>query len=130
MSPRVSLWVPDGNLYIADRYNQRIRKINLGTGIITTVAGSGAAGYGGDSGVATAAQLNYPYGLSFDPAGNMYIADTNNHRIRKVAAGSGIITTIAGTGAAGYNGDGPATAANLYSSGRRGRRRGRQRVHR
>ena len=105
---------PDGNLYIADRYNQRIRRVDLGTGIITTVAGSGTAGYGGDSGVATAAQLNYPYGVSFDAAGNMFIADTNNHRIRRVAAGSGIITTIAGTGAAGYNGDGAATSANLY----------------
>jgi hypothetical protein len=104
-----------GHLYIADRYNQRIRKIDLGTGIITTVAGSGGAGYGGDSGLATAAQLNYPYGVSFDPAGNMYIADTNNHRVRKVAAGSGIITTLAGTGTAGYNGDGTATTANLYT---------------
>ncbi len=106
---------PDGNLYIADRYNQRIRKVDLSTGVITTVAGSGAAGYGGDSGGATAAQLNYPYGLGFDPAGNMYIADTNNNRIRKVAAGTGIITTIAGTGASGYNGDGPAIGANLSS---------------
>jgi len=105
---------PDGNLYIADRYNQRIRKVDLGTGIITTVAGSTGPGYGGDSGAATAAQLNYPYGVSFDTAGNMYIADTNNHRVRRVAAGSGIITTIAGTGTAGYNGDGPATSANLY----------------
>jgi streptogramin lyase len=106
---------PDGNLYIADRYNQRIRKVDLGTNIITTVGGNGTAGYGGDGGAATAAQLAYPVSLSFDPAGNMYIADTGNHRIRKVAAGTGIITTLAGTGTAGYNGDGPAITANLFS---------------
>ena len=106
---------PDGHLYIADRYNQRIRKVDIGTGIITTVAGSGSATYGGDGGVATAAQLNYPYGVSFDSSGNMYIADTNNHRVRKVAVGSAIITTIAGTGTPGYNGDGQATSANLYN---------------
>ncbi len=104
-----------GNVYIADRYNQRIRKITVGTGVITTVAGSGTAGFGGDNGLATAAQLNYPYGVTLDAAGNIYIADTNNHRIRRVTAASGIITTVAGTGTAGYNGDGLATTAQLYS---------------
>jgi hypothetical protein len=103
-----------GNLYIADSYNNRIRKVAAGTGIITTVAGNGAPGYSGDNGPATAASLSGPTDVALDSAGNLYITDYFNNRIRKVAAGTGIITTVAGSGTAGYSGDnGPATAASL-----------------
>ncbi len=101
-----------GNLFIADSENQRVRKVTASR-VITTVAGTGVAGYNGDGGAATSAQLNYPYGVAVDPSGNLFIADFNNQRIRKVAA-SGVITTVAGTGVAGYNGDGGvATSAQL-----------------
>ncbi len=105
---------PDGagNLYIADTDNHRIRKIDA-AGNIATVAGTGQQGYGGDSGAATAAQLNSPYGVAPDESGNLYIADTGNHRIRKVDA-AGNITTVAGDGTSGFSGDnGPAIAAQL-----------------
>jgi len=102
-----------GNLYIADTGNHRIRKVATG-GTITTVAGTGEAGYSGDDGLATIAKLNGPRGVAVDEAGNIYIADTENHRIRRVAASTGIITTAVGNGTQGYGGDGgPATAANL-----------------
>jgi len=102
-----------GNLYIADTYNFRIRKLIASTGIISTVAGSGTAGYSGDGGHATAANLLFPSGVALDVAGNIYIADEGNNRIRKVNT-SGIITTIAGNGTSGYAGDGSnATAAEL-----------------
>ncbi|NOQ80294.1 MAG: hypothetical protein GQ546_12955, partial [Gammaproteobacteria bacterium] len=93
-----------GNLYIADVYNNRIRKVSP-EGIITTVAGTGNYGDGGDGGLATQAQLDEPYGLTMDSAGNLYIADVYNNRIRKVSP-EGIISTIAGTGDFGYSGDG------------------------
>ncbi len=106
-----------GNVYIADTYNLRIRKIST-AGIITTVAGNGLAGFSGDGGAATAAKLRYPVDLSFDGAGNMYIADAENQRIRKVDT-SGNISTIAGTGVAGWAGDGGAASLALlnYPSG-------------
>ena len=101
-----------GNLYIADRFNHRIRKVDA-SGVISTVAGDGTFGFGGDGGPATAAQLNRPAGVALDGAGNLYIADVNNNRIRKVDA-SGVISTVAGDGMRGYGGDGgPATAAQL-----------------
>ena len=104
-----------GNLYIADTYNNRIREVAAGTGIITTVAGNGTQSYSGDGGAATSAELNYPYGVAVDASGNLYIADCYNSRIRKVAAGTGIITTVAGNGTAAYSGDGgAATSAKLY----------------
>ncbi len=90
-----------GNLYIADYANHRIRKVSNGT--ITTVAGSGTAGFSGDNGAATSAELNLPVGIAVDAAGNLYIADSGNNRVRKVAGG--IITTIAGNGTAGFSGD-------------------------
>ncbi|HWR46030.1 MAG TPA: NHL repeat-containing protein [Pseudonocardiaceae bacterium] len=103
----------DGNLYIADQGNNRIRRVDHQTGIITTVAGNGTAGFSGDGGPARAAQLSGAFGVTMDDAGNLYIADTNNNRIRKVDP-SGRITTIAGTGVAGFSGDGgPATRAQL-----------------
>jgi sugar lactone lactonase YvrE len=100
-----------GNVYIADKNNNRIRKIT-GAGIISTLAGTGEAGYGGDDGPAIAGQLNAPTGIATDLNGNIYIADAGNNRIRKISA-DGIITTIAGTGVAGYNNDTIATAAQL-----------------
>ena len=103
-----------GNLYIADRNNHRIRKIDASSGNISTVAGTGTFGYSGDEGAATAAQLNHPYGVALDGSGNLYIADTFNGRIRKVDASTGNISTIAGAGIAGETGDGgAATAARL-----------------
>jgi hypothetical protein len=104
-----------GNVYIADRYNHRVRKVTISTGLISTLAGNGTAGYNGDGIQATAAQLNEPNGIFVDNSGNVYIADDNNHRIRKITVSTGIITTIAGNGIGGYNGDGiQATAAKLY----------------
>ncbi|MGA2340187.1 MAG: NHL repeat-containing protein, partial [Terracidiphilus sp.] len=104
----------NGNIYIADEANQRIRKVTASTGIITTVAGIGTAGYSGDGGAATSAKLNYPQGVAVDANDDIYIADFQNSRIRKVSASTGVITTVAGTGAAGYSGDdGAATSAKL-----------------
>ena len=95
-----------GNMYIADANNQRIRKVNA-LGIISTVAGTGTAGFSGDGGPAVSAELNNPYGIALDAAGNIYIGDQSNNRIRKINT-SGTITTFAGTGASGYAGDGAA----------------------
>jgi sugar lactone lactonase YvrE len=105
-----------GNVYIADWGDSLIRKVDL-NGIITSVAGNGTAGYNGDSGAATSVELQYPSGMAFDSTGNLYIADTFNHRVRMLA--NGTITTVAGSGpggvsAGGYSGDrGPATEAQL-----------------
>ncbi|MCX6928394.1 MAG: hypothetical protein NT154_35075 [Verrucomicrobia bacterium] len=88
-----------GNLYIADHYNNRIRRVD-GNGIITTVAGRNGGGYSGDGGAATSAWMKGPQGACLDAAGNLYIADTGNNRVRKVGT-NGVITTVAGkTGAA------------------------------
>lgn len=101
-----------GTLYIADVRNNRIRQVDA-TGIISTVAGSGRAGFSGDGGLAIQAQLSQPLGLAVDGEGNLYIADTLNNRIRKVDA-MGRISTVAGNGKAGFSGDGgPALAAML-----------------
>jgi sugar lactone lactonase YvrE len=100
-----------GNLYIADSYNQRIRRVAAGTGTISTVAGNGTLGYSGDGGSATSAELNYPDGITVDSAGNLYIADTDNQVIRKVVAGTGTISTVAGNGTPGYGGDGGAASS-------------------
>lgn len=103
-----------GNLYIADTVNNRIRKVMASTGIITTVAGNGQAGFSGDGGLATAASLFGPFGVAVDSAGNLFIADMANNRIRKVSASTGIITTVAGTGQDGFSADNvPATSAAL-----------------
>ncbi len=85
-----------------------------GRSTITTVAGNGTPGFSGDGGRATSAELNSPFGVAFDNTGNLYISDTNNHRIRKMDT-RGIITTVVGNGAPGISGDsGPATEAQLY----------------
>jgi len=105
-----------GNVLIADMGNQRIRKVDT-NGIITTVAGNGSLGYSGDGGAATSASLNYPFVVAVDAFGNLFITDAHNYCIRKVDT-NGIITTVAGTGMAGYSGDGgPATNATLISAG-------------
>ena len=97
-----------GNLFIADTFNHRVRRIFSPDGIIVTVAGGGNGGPG-DGGPAVSAQLNLPWDVAVDAAGNLFIADLGNNRVRKVAA-SGIITTVAGNGAPGFSGDsGPAT---------------------
>lgn len=104
------------NLYIADYSNHVIRRVDKATGIITTVAGNGTSGYSGDGGLATAARLSYPNSVAVDGAGNLYIADEANERIRRVDKATGLITTVAGTGDWGYSGDGgPATAAQFNS---------------
>jgi sugar lactone lactonase YvrE len=103
-----------GNLYIADAGNNRIRMVSAATGQITTVAGNGTAGYNGDGISATIAELNLPVGVALDAAGDIYIADSANARVREVFAASGEIGTVAGTGVAAYIGDGgPALQARL-----------------
>ena len=111
-SPSGIAVAPDGTVYIADTHNSRIRVVSGGN--ISTFAGTGVAGYSGDGGSATAAQLDEPTALSLDAAGNLYIADTLNQRIRKVSAG--VITTFAGTGEQGYAGDGGSAVAALLDS--------------
>jgi hypothetical protein len=101
----------NGDLYLADAQNHVVREISK-SGQISTIAGTGIEGYGGDGAAATAALLDTPTGVALDARGNIFIADSHNHRIRKVSGGT--ITTIAGTGAPGYAGDGgAATAAQL-----------------
>ena len=100
-----------GNVYIADHYSQRVRRVDT-AGTIDTVAGTGDPGYGGDGRPALVAQLNFPSGVAVDKAGNLYIADSGNDRVRRVDP-SGTITTIAGTGEHGYDWDGPAVGARL-----------------
>jgi sugar lactone lactonase YvrE len=102
-----------GNLYICDSLHNRVRMVTP-SGTISTIAGNGTRGYGGDGGQATSAMLNVPLGIEVDAAGNVYIGDTFNHRVRKVTP-SGVITTIACTGVAGFNGDGPGPSAMLNS---------------
>ena len=102
-----------GNVYIADTNNHRIRRVDS-SGTTTTIAGTGVSGFSGDGGAAVQARLNSPHGVAVDGSGNVFIADTNNHRIRRVDS-SGTITTIAGTGVSGFSGDGgPAVQAQLY----------------
>ncbi len=102
-----------GNLYIADSANNVVRKVS--SGVITTIAGNVTPGFSGDNGPATSAQLNFPVSVALDSAGNLYIADELNHRVRKVST-NGTITTVAGNGNFGFSGDnGPATSAQLTS---------------
>src|SRR5579883_300376 len=102
-----------GNIYFADNDDNRVRKVDT-NGIITTVAGNGIAGFKGDDGPALLAELDSPQGVKLDSKGNLYIADYNNNRVRKVALSTGIITTVAGSADYHYSGDkGPATAAGV-----------------
>jgi RHS repeat-associated protein len=108
-----------GNLYIADQYNDRIRKIDASTSIITTVVGGGTQGYIGDGGPATSIGMEWAEGVAIDSAGNIYFSDKNDQRVRMMNASTGIVTTIAGNGTQGFSGDdGPATSAELqYPAG-------------
>jgi hypothetical protein len=104
----------NGDLFIADAGNNVIREVMQATGSIITVAGNGTAGYSGDNGAATAAQLNGPLSVAVDMNGNLFIADAGNNAIREVAQATGTIVTVAGNGSAGYSGDGGlATSAQL-----------------
>src|SRR5438094_9676298 len=105
---------PDGALYFCDLDNQRIRRLDLATKKVTAVAGNGERGYRGDGGPATEASLNMPHEIQFDRDGNLYIAERDNHVIRRVDGRTRVITTVAGTGVAGFSGDGgPAARAQL-----------------
>ncbi len=96
-----------GNVYVTDCSNYRVRKITASTGVITTIAGTGATGYTGDGGQATAANIHSPLGINLDTSGNVFFGDTNYNVIRKITVSTGIISTVAGTGSTsgGYNGD-------------------------
>jgi sugar lactone lactonase YvrE len=103
-----------GNLFLSDTFNHRIRRIDARTGVITTVAGSGRKGFSGDGGPATRAEMNEPYGIVLDSKGNLFVADRLNRRVRRIDAGTGIITTLAGDGSRSFSGDGgPASEAGL-----------------
>ena len=103
-----------GNLFIADAFNNRIRRVDGSTGVITTVVGNGTFGFSGDGGPATNASLRFPVGVAVDASGNLFIADTSNRRVRRVDAATGVIDTVAGDGTSGFSGDGgPATSASL-----------------
>ncbi|MCW5978923.1 MAG: hypothetical protein KIT09_12635 [Bryobacteraceae bacterium] len=105
---------PSGNIYVADENNQRVRRIDPATGVITTFAGNGARAFAGDNGPAVQASLNGVNGVCSDAAGNIYLNDTGNNRIRRVDS-SGVITTFAGNGASSSSGDGgPASAAGIF----------------
>jgi sugar lactone lactonase YvrE len=104
----------DGNLYFSDTFNHCIRRVDAATNVITTLAGRGEAGYSGDGGPAAGARFNEPYGIAVDKAGNVYVADRHNHCVRRVDGSSGIVTTFAGNGLAGFSGDdGAATRAGM-----------------
>ena len=112
-SPIAVFATADGDLYIADHRNSRIRKVDAATGIITTVAGTGEQGFHGDGGPATHAAISLPRDVALDSDGSLYIADGANNRIRKVDP-NGTITTVVGTGREKFSGDGgPAHMANL-----------------
>jgi sugar lactone lactonase YvrE len=97
---------PDGALYFCEMDGQRVRRLDLAARRVTTIAGNGSRGYSGDGGPAIAAALNMPHELQFDAPGDLYIADRDSHTIRKLDMKTGVISTVAGTGTAGYSGDG------------------------
>jgi trimeric autotransporter adhesin len=121
LAPPSGVAVDDsGNVFLFDSGNNRIRRVDRASGLITTVAGNGTGGYSGDGKLATAAQIyagdNSPNGIGVDKAGNLFIADTGNHRVRRVDVITHVITTVAGNGISGFSGDGgPATRAQLDS---------------
>jgi sugar lactone lactonase YvrE len=107
---------PDGALWFCDLGNQRIRRVDLRTRAIRDVAGDGRRAYAGDGGPAPAGSLNMPHEVAFDGGGHVYVAERDNHVIRRIDGRTGLLSTLAGTGAAGFSGDGgPASAARLRS---------------
>ena len=103
-----------GRLVFADVGAHQVVRVDLSSGVLSVLAGLGVQGYSGDGGLATAAAIDSPYGLAFDSAGDLLIADTHNHRVRRVDAVTGVMTTVAGTGLGGFSGDvGPAVASGL-----------------
>jgi sugar lactone lactonase YvrE len=117
-SPRGVAVGSNGDIYIADSGNHVVRRLAASTGILTTIAGIGLAGFAGDGGAAVLARLSSPEGLDVGPWGDLYIADTGNHRVRRLEIESGTITTIAGNGVVGAGGDsGPSSAAQFDSPG-------------
>jgi sugar lactone lactonase YvrE len=116
-TPRVAVDDATGNLFIADSQDYRIRRVDAASGIITTVAGNGTQGFGGDGGPATSAELSSPRDLVVDRSGDIFIDDSGNDRIRRVDASTGTIATVAGNGIFASSGDeGPATSASLELS--------------
>jgi len=112
--PEFATFNAEGDLFIADSYNNRVRRVDHATGLISTVAGTGERGFSGDGGPATAANLHFPEGIALDSVGNLFISDTVNRRIRKVDMRTGIIATYAGTGATTTNAEGtPAASAGF-----------------
>ncbi len=112
--PFMCVFDTDGNLYIAEATNHCVRRVDVDSGVITTIAGTGEQGYSGDGGPATDATFNQPYSLQVDSNGDVYVVDRLNYVIRKVDAATGTINTVAGTGEAGYGGDGgPGTLAQF-----------------
>ena len=113
-NPYGIIFGPDGALYFCDLDNQRVPRFDSKTRLVTTIAGNGEKGYTGDGGPALQASLNMPHEIQFDRAGNLYIAERDNHVVRKVDGKSKVISTVAGTGVAGFSGDGgPAVKAQL-----------------
>jgi trimeric autotransporter adhesin len=111
--PRTAAVAANGDIYFTDTYHHQIRRLDR-SGVVTTIAGNGYRGSGGDGGPATEASLDTPHGVAVDNRGHVYIADSPNHRIRMVDLATGTIRTVAGTGSEGYSGDGgPATEARL-----------------
>lgn len=107
---------PDGALYFCDLDNQRIRRLDLATRRTTDIAGTGGRGHDGDGGPATGGTLNMPHEIAFDRRGHLYVAERDSHVVRRIEAGTGRLSTLAGTGEAGFSGDGgPASAAQLRS---------------
>ncbi|MBI4363948.1 MAG: hypothetical protein HY568_00825, partial [Candidatus Latescibacteria bacterium] len=117
-SPEGVCLASNGDLYVADTANDVVRLITAATGVISTYAGTGTAGSSGDGGPATSATLNGPEALALTASGDLYIADSGNHKIRRVQAGSGTISTIAGTGTAGFSGDGGSSTSAQFDSPR------------
>lgn len=107
---------PDGGLYICEVENHRIRRLDPETRALTTVAGTGRAGYGGDGGPANEADMNEPYEIRFDDQGNIFVVEMKNHIVRRIDAQTNIITTVAGSGSEGFGGDGGPASQALLSS--------------